>query len=76
MPCEQCGQIVEIAGLSDHLATECDTSQDFRYEPPLGTVDYRGCPLCAQPLPADLEGRKRHLMQECPGNPRGAFASA
>lgn len=33
MSCEQCGQIVEIVGLTDHLVGECDQSQPYRYTP-------------------------------------------
>ena len=49
LPCGQCGQVVEVATLNEHLLTECDRSQPFTYPPPLGThADYTGCPLCGE----------------------------
>ena len=76
MPCEQCGQVVEVAGLAEHLANECEESQPFRYPPPLNQPSYRGCPLCATGLPEDPELLKRHLMHECPANTRRTAPSA
>jgi len=70
MPCEQCGQIVEVAVLSDHLMNECDQSQSFRYPPPLGTPGNRACPHCQQELPTSHTKLKQHLQYECQGNPR------
>ena len=74
MPCEQCGQIVEVVGLNEHILAECDQSQAFRYQPPLGIEGYRGCPLCALELPDDLEAAKFHLAHECQGNLRRSAA--
>ena len=74
MPCEQCGQIVEVVGLNNHILTECDQSQPFRYQPPLGVDGYGGCPLCGVALGDDFEAAKRHLAQECEGNIRRAPA--
>ena len=70
MPCEQCGQIVEIAGLNDHITHECDMSQTFRYQPPLGNDGYHGCPLCALPLSDDPADVRHHFKVECQGNLR------
>eukprot|EP00326_Haptolina_ericina_P020331 CAMPEP_0181184700 /NCGR_PEP_ID=MMETSP1096-20121128/9108_1 /TAXON_ID=156174 ORGANISM="Chrysochromulina ericina, Strain CCMP281" /NCGR_SAMPLE_ID=MMETSP1096 /ASSEMBLY_ACC=CAM_ASM_000453 /LENGTH=213 /DNA_ID=CAMNT_0023273483 /DNA_START=1 /DNA_END=642 /DNA_ORIENTATION=+ len=71
MPCDQCGQVVEVAALAEHLVTECDQSQDFRYPPPLGVAaDFTGCPLCGEPLPGDPAACKDHIMHRCGGNPR------
>jgi len=71
MPCEQCGQVVEVAALAEHLVTECDQSQPFKYQPPLGTTaDYTGCPLCGEELPRDPVACRAHVMHECPGNKR------
>ena len=70
MSCEQCGQIVEIIGMSDHLVDECDMSLPFRYAPPLTNPGYRGCPLCQIDLPDDLEACRDHIMHHCPKNPR------
>jgi len=70
MPCEQCGQIVEIAGLNDHITHECDMSQTFRYQPPLGNDGYQGCPLCALPLSDDPAEVRQHFKVECQGNLR------
>ena len=72
LPCNQCGQVVEVATLNEHLLTECDQSQPFRYPPPLG-VDpaYTGCPLCAEPLHTDdPQVWQHHLMHVCPANDR------
>ncbi|EOD37519.1 hypothetical protein EMIHUDRAFT_454873 [Emiliania huxleyi CCMP1516] len=69
--CEQCGQVVEAAGLNEHLLSECDCSKPFRYGPPLGEdAEYVGCPFCQQPLPSDIDGLRRHLAHECAANPR------
>jgi len=70
MPCEQCGQIVEVVGLNEHILTECDQSQPFRYQPPLAIEGYRGCPLCAMELPDNIEAAKTHLSHDCQGNAR------
>ena len=72
--CEQCGQVVEVASLNEHLVEECDRNQAFRYNPPLGEKGYRGCPLCGIDLPDDPEDARRHLVYECQGNPRGQAA--
>ena len=68
--CEQCGQIVEVVNLNEHLLEECERALPFRYEPPLGTQGYDGCPLCALPLPEADDAAKQHLCYECTGNPR------
>ena len=68
--CEQCGQIVEVSALNDHLVEECDQNQTFRYQAPLGRPGYTGCPMCGTELSADPEERRRHLVEECAGNPR------
>ena len=68
--CEQCGQIVEVASLNDHLVEECDGNTGFRYNAPLGEKGYRGCPLCGIDLPDEPEDARRHMMYECQGNPR------
>ncbi|KAL1526684.1 hypothetical protein AB1Y20_015386 [Prymnesium parvum] len=71
MPCEQCGQVVEVASLAEHLVGECDQSHPFKYQPPLGvSADYTGCPLCAEELPEDPDACRAHIMQFCPGNKR------
>ena len=53
---------------------ECEESQPFKYQPPLNQPGYRGCPLCAQQLPDDPAGLKRHLTVECRGNTRRGVA--
>ena len=64
-------QVVEVAALAEHLVTECDQSQPFKYQPPLGvTADYTGCPLCGEELPRDPDACRAHIMHECPGNKR------
>ncbi|XP_040443217.1 centrosomal protein of 104 kDa isoform X1 [Falco naumanni] len=40
--CEHCKQVVEIAGLTEHLLTDCDKKDSFRK-----------CPRCTEALPKD-----------------------
>ncbi|XP_078805838.1 centrosomal protein of 104 kDa isoform X2 [Oryzias latipes] len=47
--CHECGQVVEISGLSRHLLDECESRSRFRR-----------CPRCCQALPA--EDLNRHLQ--------------
>uniref|UniRef100_A0A3P9JS90 Centrosomal protein of 104 kDa n=1 Tax=Oryzias latipes TaxID=8090 RepID=A0A3P9JS90_ORYLA len=47
--CHECGQVVEISGLSRHLLDECESRSRFRR-----------CPRCRQALPA--EDLNRHLQ--------------
>lgn len=71
--CEQCAQVVECAGLNEHLIHECDCSKAFRYPPPLGQdIEYYGCPFCKRELPQDASKLRQHLMKECKSNPRRA----
>ena len=60
-----------MAALAEHLVTECDQSQAFKYQPPLGvSADYMGCPLCGEELPTDPDACRTHIMHQCRGNPR------
>ena len=64
-------QVVEVAALAEHLVTECDQSQPFRYQSPLGVaMDYGGCPLCGEELPKDPDACRQHIMYNCLGNKR------
>ena len=69
--CEQCGQVVEVVSLNEHLISECDGSKAFRYPAPLAVdASYNGCPFCKLELPANVDELRQHLMIDCPGNPR------
>ena len=70
LPCEQCGQIIEVTDLNRHLVGECDQNLEFRYPQPLGTDGFAGCPLCFDPLPPGDDAARQHLCFECPANPR------
>ena len=72
LPCQQCGQVVEVATLNEHLLTECEGSLPFTYPPPLGQqLEYTGCPLCAEVLGThDPDVWKTHLLHQCQGNDR------
>jgi hypothetical protein len=63
-------QVVEVADFNRHLVEECDQSQPFRYDPPVGVDGFTGCPLCLNELPATDEGLRQHMCVECPANPR------
>lgn len=68
--CGQCGQVIEVLSLNQHLVEECDQGQEFRYEPPLGSRGFTGCPLCLNDLGPSKDTARQHLCFECPSNPR------
>ena len=68
--CGQCGQVIEILSLNQHLVEECDQQLEFRYDPPVGSDGFTGCPLCLNDLGPTKETARQHLCFECNGNPR------
>ena len=68
--CKQCDMVIEAWEFNQHLLVQCDQSQTFRYEPPLGTEGFASCPLCFDAVPANETEWKQHLCYECPANPR------
>ncbi|XP_078616850.1 centrosomal protein of 104 kDa-like isoform X8 [Branchiostoma floridae x Branchiostoma japonicum] len=50
--CQHCKQVVEIAGLTEHLLTECDQSDNFQQ-----------CPRCTEAIPKDDYDEHNRLKQ-------------
>lgn len=72
--CRQCGQVVEIMCLHEHMLAECDHQEKFKKENS-GKLKHleKCCPLCmVEVKPAGEAGWRRHLLSGvgCPANPR------
>ncbi|XP_078696734.1 centrosomal protein of 104 kDa-like isoform X3 [Branchiostoma floridae x Branchiostoma belcheri] len=50
--CQHCKQVVEIAGLTEHLLTECDQSDNFQQ-----------CPRCTEAIPKEEYDEHNRLKQ-------------